>query len=74
MQPERQIFSPPRSQPAIGFAQARQAAERAEFHQQRQAARRVAERSRDAGDCLDLLSMLGLANLPASTGPEGARA
>ncbi|GGM86087.1 hypothetical protein GCM10011609_23080 [Lentzea pudingi] len=81
MQPEFQA-SPPSSprfdksrHAAQDFAQARLAAEISELHQQRQAARRVAERSRDAGDCLDLLSMLGLANLPVSTAlaAEGAR-
>ncbi|MCG8925066.1 hypothetical protein [Lentzea sp. CC55] len=52
---------------AAGFANARIAAEQAEFVQQRQAARRVAEHARDAGDCLDLLSMLGLSGLAPAT-------
>ncbi|MGW6443315.1 hypothetical protein [Lentzea sp. NPDC055074] len=82
MQPEFQA-SPPSLSPRFGkprhaaqdFAQARLAFETAEIHHQRQAAKRVAEHSRDAGDCRDLLSMLGLANLPVSTavGVEGAR-
>ncbi|SDF40568.1 hypothetical protein SAMN05216553_101475 [Lentzea fradiae] len=60
----------PPQRPALGFAEARVAAEQAEAVQQRQAARRVAEHSRDAGDCLDLLSMLGLSGLS----PSGGRA
>jgi hypothetical protein len=55
---------PSRSRAAVDFAEARLSAERAETLQQRQAARRVAERAHDAGDCRELLSMLGLANLP----------
>jgi hypothetical protein len=60
---------------AQDFAQARLFAETTGIQHQRQAAKRVAENARDAGDCLDLLSMLGLANLPASTAVsvEGAR-
>jgi hypothetical protein len=45
---------------AADFAEARFAAERAEAVQQRAAARRVAERSHDIGDCRELLLMLGL--------------
>ncbi|MFJ8961597.1 hypothetical protein OG205_13620 [Lentzea sp. NBC_00516] len=52
---------------AEDFAQARLHAETTELLHQRQAAKRVAERSHDAVDCRELLSMLGLANLPAST-------
>ncbi|SDO46651.1 hypothetical protein [Lentzea jiangxiensis] len=54
---------------AACFANARIAAEQAEFVQQRQAARRVAEHARDAGDCLDLLTMLGLSNLAPTVVP-----
>ncbi|WP_143466609.1 hypothetical protein [Lentzea kentuckyensis] len=69
MQPEHQAspssrFDQPR-RAAADFAQARLDAETAGVHQQRQAARRVAERSHDVGDCRELLAMLGLANLPA---------
>jgi len=49
---------------AVDFAEARLFAERAENLQQRQAARRVAEHAHNAGDCRELLSMLGLADLP----------
>jgi hypothetical protein len=45
---------------AADFAEARMAAERAEAVQQHAAARRVAERAHDVGDCRELLSMLGL--------------
>ena len=45
---------------AVDFAEARVAAEAAEAVQQRAAARRVAERSLDIGDCRELLLMLGL--------------
>ncbi|MFS8096929.1 hypothetical protein LFM09_07285 [Lentzea alba] len=55
---------------AIGFTEARVAAEAAEAVQQRQAARRVAEHSRDAGDCMDLLLMLGLSGV-APRPPHG---
>ncbi|USX53676.1 hypothetical protein [Lentzea sp. HUAS12] len=48
---------------AADFQEARLAAEEAGAVQQRQAAQRVAEHSHDAQDCLDLLSMLGLAGL-----------
>ena len=57
-------MTPNRSRAAVDFAEARLSAERAENLHQRQAARRVAEHARDAGDCRELLSMLGLANLP----------
>jgi hypothetical protein len=56
-----------RSRAAVDFTEARLSAERAEIVQQRQAARRVAEHARDAGDCRELLSMLGLAKLPPSS-------
>lgn len=59
--------SPARPRPAVDFAEARLSAERAENLQQRQAARRVAEHARDAGDCRELLSMLGLAKLRPGT-------
>lgn len=52
---------------ALDFAEGRLAAEKAEILQQGQAARRVAEHAHDAGDCLELLSMLGLANVPRRT-------
>ncbi|MEU7475069.1 hypothetical protein AB0A63_03730 [Lentzea sp. NPDC042327] len=55
---------------AVCFAEARVAAEHAEAAQQRQAARRVAEHSRDVDDCRDLLLMLGLA---AAAGSRSAR-
>lgn len=45
---------------ALDFAEARFAAEQAEAVQQHAAARRVAERAHDAGDCRELLLMLGL--------------
>ncbi|SDJ05884.1 hypothetical protein [Lentzea albidocapillata] len=81
MQPEFQSspsspsrFGKPRHA-AQDFAQARLAAETTGLQHQRQAAKRVAEHARDVSDCRDLLSMLGLANLPASTAVsvEGAR-
>ncbi|WP_189253366.1 hypothetical protein [Lentzea flava] len=58
--------------PATGFAEARIAAEQAEAVQQRAAARRVAEHSHDAGDCRELLLMLGLttSDLPAGGARE----
>ncbi|MFD4638157.1 hypothetical protein ACFWN2_12625 [Lentzea sp. NPDC058436] len=65
MPPDR----PHSSLPAQGFTQARLDAEQAAAVQQRQAAHRVAEHSRDAGDCLDLLQMLGLTGLAPRT-PE----
>jgi len=65
--------TPYRSRAAVDFAEARLSAERAETLQQRQAARRVAEHSQDAIDCRELLSMLGLANLPTGRGDAGAR-
>jgi hypothetical protein len=65
--------TPHRSRAAVDFAEARLFAERAEALNQRQAARRVAERSHDASDCRELLAMLGLANLPAGTGDAGVR-
>ncbi|MEU3642169.1 hypothetical protein AB0E59_02225 [Lentzea sp. NPDC034063] len=52
---------------AQDFEQARLNAENTGVLHQRQAAKRVAEHSLDVGDCRELLSMLGLANLPAST-------
>ncbi|MDX3658810.1 hypothetical protein PV646_16000 [Streptomyces sp. ID05-26A] len=60
---------------AEDFAQARSSAEATGIERQRQAAKRVAEHALDVGDCRDLLSMLGLTNLPVSTaaGVEGAR-
>ena len=63
LQPDRQP-SPSRPRAAVDFAEARLSAQRVETLQQRQAARRVAEHAHDAGDCRELLSMLGLANLP----------
>ena len=54
---------------AADFAEARLAAEAAGAVQQRQAARRVAERSHDAQDCRDLLLMLGLSDLEPSAVP-----
>ncbi len=55
---------------AVGFAEARTAAQAAEVVQQRQAARRVAEHSRDADDCLDLLLMLGLSEAARTGRPQ----
>ena len=59
--------SPARPRPAVDFAEARLSAERAEVVRQRQAARRVAENARDAGDGRELLSMLDLAKLRPGT-------
>lgn len=59
---------PNRSGAALEFAEARLSAERAENLHQRQAAKRVAENARDAGDCRELLAMLGLADLPPGPG------
>jgi hypothetical protein len=56
--------TPPRSGAALDFAEARLSAERAGVLHQRQAAKRVAEHARDVSDCRELLSMLGLADLP----------
>lgn len=79
MQPERQTSSasarvdqPRRA--AAEFTQARLDAETAGVLHQRQAAKRVAERSIDAGDCRELLLMLGLANLPVSTALQAEEA
>jgi hypothetical protein len=80
LQPERQTspsslgFGKPRHA-AQDFAQARLDAEITGINHQRQAAKIVAGRSHDAVDCRELLSMLGLANLPASTAlhAQGAR-
>ncbi|SEQ94053.1 hypothetical protein SAMN05216188_106293 [Lentzea xinjiangensis] len=55
---------------ATCFAEARIAAGKAEAVQQRHAARRVAEHSRDADDCRDLLLMLGLSDLAPSGEPR----
>lgn len=57
---------------AVCFAEARIAAEAAEAVQQRQAARRVAEHSRDVDDCRDLLLMLGLSGITSSAEPHSA--
>lgn len=48
---------------AVGFAEARVAAEVAEGVAQHHAARRVAEHSHNADDCRELLSMLGLSGV-----------
>jgi hypothetical protein len=56
--------------PARGFTKARLDAEQVAAVRQRQAAHRVAEHSRDAGDCLDLLQMLGLSGLAPGTPPR----
>ncbi|HUQ56345.1 hypothetical protein [Lentzea sp.] len=66
-------MAPPRSGAALDFAEARLSAERAESLHQRQAARRVAENAHDAGDCRELLSMLGLADLPPGSWTAPAR-
>lgn len=47
---------------AVDFAEARIAAQLDHVVAQRAAARRVAERSLDVGDCRELLAMLGLSN------------
>ncbi|MEU4742589.1 hypothetical protein AB0G02_19295 [Actinosynnema sp. NPDC023658] len=47
---------------AVGFADARAAADRAEIVQRHLAARTVADNSVDAADCHELLLMLGLPN------------
>lgn len=52
--------SVPARRAAVDFAEARVAAEQSAAVQQRAAARRVAERSLDIGDCRELLLMLGL--------------
>ncbi|MFD1146698.1 hypothetical protein [Saccharothrix hoggarensis] len=49
---------------AVGFADARAAADRAELVQRNLAARTVADNSVDAIDCAELLSMLGLPDPP----------
>ncbi|MFI6096276.1 hypothetical protein ACIA8G_12015 [Lentzea sp. NPDC051213] len=56
----------------MDFAEARLSAQKAELVHQRQAARRVAEHSHDVGDCRELLSMLGLVNLPPASGHRPA--
>ncbi|MCC8247809.1 hypothetical protein [Saccharothrix luteola] len=65
---------PGRSQgAAVGFADARAAADRAETVQRHQAARTVADNSVDANDCRELLLMLGLPDLPVDDAPVRTR-
>jgi hypothetical protein len=65
---------PGRSQgAAVGFADARAAADRAETVQRNQAARTVADNSVDANDCRELLLMLGLPDPPAGNEPVRTR-
>ncbi|PSL56120.1 hypothetical protein B0I31_104411 [Saccharothrix carnea] len=65
---------PGRSQgAAVGFADARAAADRAETIQRNQAARTVLDNSVDANDCAELLSMLGLPDPPADDAPVRTR-
>lgn len=58
---------------AVGFADARAAADRAETVQRNQAARTVADNSVDANDCRELLLMLGLPDPPSGNAPLRTR-